>query len=287
MSACIKQQTQEWHNLRAEKIGSSDAPVIMEVSPWSSPYQLWQQKILGTITQSSFAMRRGLDLEPKARNALSEMTGLILQSDVVFHPSKEWMMASLDVIDIDRKFIAEIKCPNAETHAIAARGKVPDHYYPQLQHQMEVCELGMAYYFSFDGEEGILLEVKRDEKYIQLLLEKEEEFFDCIKNLTPPKLGEKDYVKKSEKPWNDAALKLIQIRSQLSILEKEEKALEKDLIGMANNQNSIGGGIKISRYFRKGAINYGEIPELFNVDVEKYRKDPVECWRISQDKSYE
>jgi predicted phage-related endonuclease len=41
----MQQQTPEWLEFRKNKIGASDAPIIMETSPWKTPYQLWLEKL--------------------------------------------------------------------------------------------------------------------------------------------------------------------------------------------------------------------------------------------------
>lgn len=45
----LLQNTQEWEKFRLQKIGASDAPIIMGVSPWKTPFQLWLEKT-GQIT---------------------------------------------------------------------------------------------------------------------------------------------------------------------------------------------------------------------------------------------
>ena len=58
MSALI-QQTDEWLEMRRNKIGASDAPIIMEVSPYKKPNQLMEDKLTGAVMAKSQAMQRG------------------------------------------------------------------------------------------------------------------------------------------------------------------------------------------------------------------------------------
>ena len=157
MSALI-QQTEEWLEFRKNKIGASDAPVIMEVSPWNTPYELWLEKIgQKKNSKATKPQERGLLLEDIALAHFTLETGISMQKDVILHPSLNWMMASLDGISEKKDFAVEIKCPGKVDHAQALSGKIPDKYFPQLQHQLEVTGLEMIYYFSFDGLDGILL----------------------------------------------------------------------------------------------------------------------------------
>jgi putative phage-type endonuclease len=155
MNAELTQNTPEWLEFRRKKIGASDAPIILEVSPWKTPYQLWLEKTSGSLPPSTVRQKRGLELEELARQVFEKKTGMIMFPKVVLHPSLDWMMASLDGIDIDGQAIVEIKCPGQTDHDVAKTGKVPEKYIPQLQHQLAVTGVEIAYYFSFDGNDGV------------------------------------------------------------------------------------------------------------------------------------
>lgn len=179
MSAMI-QGTEEWLQYRRNKIGASDAPIIMGESPWKTSFELLKDKIFGTLTECTPWMQRGIDLEETARECFENMTGIIFVKDVIVHPTYEWMIASLDGIDIEQKNILEIKCPGKQDHLSAKNGKIPPKYNAQLQHQMEVCQLGQVHYFSFDGSNGIHLIAYRDDKYIKEMIEKEKVFWNVL-----------------------------------------------------------------------------------------------------------
>jgi len=280
MSALL-QQTDKWLKLRKDKVGASDAPVIMKVSPWKTPYQLWEEKV--GITENSFksrSMQRGLDLEDKARDKFEEMTGLCVFPTVVFHPEHSWMMASLDGMDIGKNHIVEIKCPGKEDHQLAKSGKIPQKYFPQLQHQLEVCGLDMVYYFSFDGEDGVLLELHREDKYIKNMVSKEKEFWECTRSFIPPEMSEKDFQIKSDDMWNEVAHKWLKAQENIKEFENEERELREMLICMSNKKNCAGAGVRVYNVARKGNIDYSKIPELNGVDLEIYRKPAIKCFKI-------
>lgn len=279
MSA-VMQNTPEWEELRKDKVGASDAPIIMEVSPWKTPYQLWQEKLSLTTNKKNFAMARGHSMEPEALRALEEQTGLLFRPVVKIHAELTWMMASLDAMDIEGKTIAEIKCPGQVDHQQAVSGSVPEKYFPQLQHQMEVAQVESAYYFSFDGTNGVLLKVYRDDKYIKNLISKEREFWECVQDLVAPKLSSRDYVQKTDEQWLDIASKWRQLNQQIELMEEEEKRLREQLVSLSENQNSAGGGIKLSKQIRKGNVDYSKIDVLKEVNLDQYRRAPVEYWKI-------
>jgi putative phage-type endonuclease len=276
------QNTPEWEEMRKTKIGASEAPIIMGVSPYTTPHQLWQCKLdLVPREEINAGMRRGHDLEDRARQELEKMTGLLFRPQVKFHPDNKWMMASLDAIDILESVIAEIKCPGQDDHLLALQGKIPDKYFPQVQHQLEVCQLPKALYFSFDGEKGVIVEVFRDDKYIKDMLKKEKEFYQWMLDLTPPPLTNRDYALKETPEWENTALQWKSITEQIKSLSEIEEKLRESLISQCHGQSSMGSGIKVAKSTRKGAIEYTKISELKGLDLEKYRKPSSEYWRIS------
>lgn len=279
----LEQNTQEWLEIRKHKIGASDAPVIMGVSPWTTPLQLWEEKMnLKEVRQSNYAMDRGREMERAAREHFEKLTGIMVFPQVIYHPEYDWMMASLDGINLEGTVIVEIKCPGREDHHSAVKGKIPEKYFPQLQHQLEVSGLDKGYYFSFDGKDGVIIEFKKDEEYVASLLEKEREFWACMQNFIPPDASDRDYVDKNDELWMTASAAWVKCNAQLRDLKAKEEELRETLIYLSGNHNAIGGGIKLQRIIQRGNINYKNIPELMDIDLEPYRGRPVFKWRLTE-----
>lgn len=277
------QQSPEWHNLRKSKIGASDAPAIMEVSPWKTPYQLWVEKLGLAEQKQTIWMKIGIEKEEEARQAFEKETGIIVFPEVVFSNEYDWMMASLDGIDIERKHIVEIKCAGKEDHECAMDGEIPEKYYPQLQHQMIVCNLDKAFYFSYSDNSYKVLEIYRDKEYNSLLIEKESMFFKCLEELNPPSLIDKDFIHRNDEIWKETANKWLEINSKMKSLEKEEKEIRDLLLKMADGRNIKGAGISISKVNRKGSVDYNSIPELKKINLNEYRKDNIISFKISRE----
>lgn len=282
MNSELIQNTPEWLEFRRKKIGASDAPIILEVSPWKTPYQLWLEKTSGVLPATSARQKRGVELEELARQTFEKKTGMIMFPKVILHPTFDWMMASLDGIDIDGQSIVEIKCPGQTDHDTAKAGKIPEKYIPQLQHQLAVTGLKLAYYFSFDGSEGVIVEVERDNDYIERMIDLEKAFWECVESCSPPPLKDRDFVNRQDGDWIEASQKWLEAQKRLGELENEEKSLRELLIRMAGSQSCKGGGVRLTRSMRKGVVQYAQIPELQDIDLEKYRKGPSEIWRLSQ-----
>ena len=67
----------------------------------------------------------------------------------------------------------------------------------------------------------------------------------------------------------------------LKFWEKEVEESKKMVIEEAAGKNCRGHGYKIEKIFVKGRVDYSLIPELENIDLEKYRKEGAAQWRIS------
>lgn len=281
----VKQNTPEWLEFRKKRIGASDAPVIMGVSPWETVLGLWENKLgIKEAKFSNFATERGKRLEDQAREELEKMTGHVFFPKLAFSHERPWMMSSLDAIDLEGKYIGEIKCPGREDHAKALAGLVPEKYTPQCQHSIELCELEMLYYFSFDGKKGVIVKVYRDDKYIKKMLKKEEEFFECMQNFIAPEACDKDYETRDDDMFCFSASRLLELQETIKGLEKEEKSIKQDLIRICGNKNTRGAGFRFSKSIRKGSVDYSTIDVLKEINLETYRKPPIETWRLSSER---
>jgi len=272
---------------RKKYIGASDAPAVMRVSPWKTPLQLWMDKVSDHVsTFTTPAMQRGNELEERARQCFENMTGLVMfPNKVKVHETIPYMRASLDGMDIEEQNFVEIKCVNLVDHTMAMAGKVPEKYVPQVMHQLEVCQLDMGYYFSFDGKDGVIVKVYRDEKYIKNLIKEEENFWQCVENFIAPPMTEKDYKIMTSQEWQDIAGRWLSTKKQLKELEKAEAELRGSLILMTEERNCTGSGVCVQKKLRKGNVDYSKIPELQGKNLDIFRKSNIEYWQIEEARS--
>jgi len=203
----MQQGSREWLDFRKDKIGASEAPIIMGVSPWSNPLKLWEKKVFEKDDEQKnwymeMIMQKALLAEEAARSLFFLLTGHSVSPAVFVSKYISWMMASLDGISDDGSILLEIKCPGEKDHSFAREGKIPDKYYPQLQHQLAVLGLDKGYYLSYKEDNILdchLIEFKRDESYIIKLIEKEKEFYECVQTFTPPKVEKKVRLSRAKK----------------------------------------------------------------------------------------
>lgn len=202
----LEQQTTAWRQFRQTRIGSSDASVIMKQSKWSTPHKLWQEKTgrLPLEQKTNFAIERGNRWEPAARARYELKTGFELPPTIKIHPRYKFLIASLDGFSEEQQVVLEIKCfTSTSNFEMVKSGKVPDVYWPQVQHQLMVTGAKSVHFFCcLIGKVGMteqilddaLIEVQPDEAYQKELLLEEINFYNCMQQDIAPPLTEADYL---------------------------------------------------------------------------------------------
>ena len=276
------QGSQEWMAYRKNRIGGSDAPIIMGASPWTTKYELYREKMdLMPPRPMTLAMERGHKLEPIARKALCHYLGVHLEPLVIESTVRPYLMASLDAISDDGKVAGEIKCPGDEDHAMAVNGYVPDKYRWQLWHIFNVHpDLERLYYFSYHESGPAVIEFSRDTEKQSTLLHEEAVFMECLNTFTEPDLSPRDYLTREDDRWLGLADQYKTAQSMVKGWTEKLEIARQHLLQECGQSNVMGGGIRVMKVARKGTVDYKAIPELIGVDLEPYRKKPIESWRI-------
>ena len=286
----IEQNTDAWLEFRKNRIGASDAPIIMRDSPWVTPMQLWERKLGFAAEQiENAAMAEGKYLEAIARDTFEQVVGYPFPPRVGQHEERYWQIASFDGVSKDGK-ILEIKCPGNDDHTLASKGIVPAKYEYQLQHQIEVAGVDMAYYYSFDKIgynldgtcQGHIICVKRNNDMINDMINEELKFLECLRLCKPPELTDRDFIYRNDESWREAAKRWQFANAHLKIYEDLEKHCRNELLCAAQG-NTKGCGVKVQKVIRSGNVDFSAIPELQGIDLDNYRKKATESWRITTD----
>ena len=183
----LEQGSDEWKALRKTKVGASDASTILGINPYCNARKLWGIKVgLLEDQEETPAMTRGKELEPVARDKFCFQMGMVYKPIVGLSETYDWMLASLDGLSEDNQSLVEIKCNGVKANEYVMKGEIPPWHIPQLAHQLIVTGLNKAYYYSFDGNNGLILEYQRDEEYNKRLIEKELAFWKNVCTFSPP-----------------------------------------------------------------------------------------------------
>lgn len=278
----MEQGSAEWHEHRRKYRNASETPVVLGVSPWRTPYQLWQYK-LGLAEQGvTPAMLRGTELEPVARAAYERRTGRVMQPLVVVDGEYS---ASLDGWTLAGDRILEVKCPlkgrDSTLWKTVEAGRLPEHYQCQVEHQLMVTNAARADVFVFDGAEGILLEVTPDAGTWPRIHEAWDKFARCVTESQAPPLIDRDTRLRDDSEWLSAAAAYLELRASQDELSAELDKAKSRLVSLAAHVKERGGGVSVTRLWKRGSVDYKAIPELSKVNLDLYRGSAREEIRIA------
>ena len=278
----LEQGSQEWLSWRRTVITATDASIIMGNNPWDTPYVCWQRK-LGLVEEktSNEAMERGKRLEPAARAQFIQDFGIEMVPMVVESTELDFLGASLDGISELGNNLLEIKCGGSKLHDMAARGEIPAYYRDQMQHQLLVTGAAKCFYYSYDGTQGICIDVLPDPEFKAKFIPKAREFWRCVAFSEPPALQDADYRDMSaDASWKGLADSYKNICEQIKYLEERKEGYRKGLLNLCGDKNCLGDGIKVMKTIMRGRVDYEAIPEIQGVDLDKYRKGSTMTWKV-------
>ena len=178
----LRQGTDEWREWRHTGIGSSDASVIMGENKFKHSRDLLQEKC-GPCRDCppNQAMARGIEDEPDARQKYAIRTGRTVGPACLQSTRYQWLRASLDGFASTRDAVVEIKCGEKNYMGVLRYNCIPRWHCGQLQHILAVTGFDRVDFFScWRNCRGILLTERRDDAYIERLLERELEFWNEV-----------------------------------------------------------------------------------------------------------
>lgn len=186
-----------WLAERKNSVGSSDSPAILGVSPFTTPIDAWQRKLgLAPEQEENEAMRWGKLLEPLILQEYTAATGRAMAETQRFvrHPEYPWMTATIDGLTTDGR-IVEVKTTSAWAREWGEEDtdQVPESYLVQVHHQMACTGVGEAdVAVLIGGQRFRLYKVERNADLVELIEAKCAEFWECVRDRTPPTWGRMD-----------------------------------------------------------------------------------------------
>lgn len=279
----IEVGSKEWLEARRSLVTATDVPILMGVSPWCTPLQLYWRKKKGEEIKANAAMQRGTNLEPQARKIFEERFGEEFPPLFKISRRYPWLAASFD--GINEISYLEIKCPGEADHLSALSEIIPEKYVPQFQAQSIVSEHEHGYYMSYRPEHespvATILEMA-DKRMQEEILEVSKEFYDRLMSDSPPEPGERDIIQRSDREWLLLEEELAGLLRTEEEVEERKEVVKKKLIALTDGKPTRGYRLKLTPISRKGNVDYSAIPEIKGINLEAYRKPGSVSWRIDQ-----
>ena len=296
----LTQGTQPWLDWRAQGVSATDISVIMGLSPYKTAYRLWLEKT-GRANPENLSgnpnVQRGNRLEPLAREYFENRDEEILLPVCAEYTDWPILRASLDGLS-STGIPYEFKAPTEKRfEELVSQGIESDTYnLYESQVKAQCVVLGasegkLAFYMEDERVYEFRICLTQEDK--DAIINAAQQFWDCIQNDTPPPLDpERDvYIPTTGEDefrwraladlWRENQEQIAAMDKQLEPLKQSQEELKRALAEMMGEfQATDYGGVKVSRFSRKGSIDYPKFCKEQGIDadaLEAYRKK--ESWQ--------
>lgn len=171
----------DWLKYRKKGITGTDAGAICGLNPYSSAFEIYQDKITDEIEEfDNESMRQGRDLEEYVARRFSEETGLkVRRANAIFQNEENpFMLADFDRLIVGQKAGLECKTVSPYSSDKWNDGNIPLHYQMQVQHYLAVSGFDCWYIAAvIFGREFLIRKIERDEELINYLIDIERGFW--------------------------------------------------------------------------------------------------------------
>lgn len=181
---------EEWKELRSHYIGGSDASAVVGLNAFSSPYALWAEKT-GKVPgfSGNLATEVGTYLEEFVAQKFAAETGKKVRrsNQSFFNSDYPWAIANIDREIIGEDAGLEIKTTSELNMKKFVGGEYPANYYCQCVHYLAMTGKQRWYLAVLIGNRDFRwFTIERDEAEIAALMAAEADFWEMVKNNTPP-----------------------------------------------------------------------------------------------------
>lgn len=294
----LVQRSDEWLVWRAEGITATDIPVILGLSPYKTPWQLWAEKT-GRINPPDLSgnpnIQRGNRLEDDARQLTENRYNDVLLP--LCGECTEWpvLRASFDGVGSNGE-VYEFKAPSKNVFDELDREGVNSATFKLYEAQVHTQQVvagthkGRLIFYREDGTDmdfEVLLTPERKSEILKAALR----FWNLVCTKIPPKLdpdrdwyipdtGEDKFKWEAHADaWRSQHQQIKALKDQLKALEKDQKDVQCAMTNlMGSFKHADIGGVKVTRFVKAGSIDYLKyLTDTFpdkdvSVELEVYRK---------------
>lgn len=174
----FEQRTPQWYAVRRDLLTASDAAAALDIKPFPSYRGSSRAELVRRKASPSDAplvnmfVAHGQRYEDEARElAMAALGDTAYDVGLVRHAALPWLAASPDGVTASGRLV-EIKCPLKRR---IEPGCIPHHYWPQVQVQMECCDVDSTLFCQYkpgplqpDGRPLLdIVVVERDRHWFQ------------------------------------------------------------------------------------------------------------------------
>ena len=86
-----------------------------------------------------------------------------------------------------------------------------------------------------------------------------------------PPLTDRDTRIRDDPEWLAAAAAYLELRTAYDALSAKCDEAKAQLTGLTSHAKEQGGGVSVTRLWKRGPVDYKRVPELAGVNLEQYR----------------
>lgn len=265
----------DWHELRAKRIGGSDIGAIIGVNPYKSIVDVYVDKTEGSNFKGNELTHWGHMLEGTILKEFSNKHKELIVYEVPYSVVNDFLIANLDGALKDKETgdygVLEIKTTSLWNKKDWEDDVIPQYYYAQVQHYLMLTGYKFAYIaVLIGGQQYKEFKIERNEEDIELIRNKATEFYqeNLLKKIPPMPDGSDAYMnylkqKALEIENNEViefadleekAAKVKELGKQINSLKKDQDLLKEEImLELINNgtQKGVAGKHKFNIQSKK------------------------------------
>lgn len=170
----VEQGTDKWKQERLKWVTASQAPSIMNLSPYQSAVELLKEKITGKEADVSgykqVLFQKGHDAELAAREWVESHLNIKFPPSVVLSKRCNGLLASLDGFNQEKNIILEAKFMGVAALSDVKAGKIKPHHACQVQAQLLATGAEKCIYFATTPSgDSAVIDIKPNAEYAQTI----------------------------------------------------------------------------------------------------------------------
>jgi len=265
----LQPNTDEWLEVRKKYRTASEAPIVLGISPFTTPEAFKLIKAGLKKQYYSKAMQLGHELEDKSRQWANERFGKDFKEEIWVNGD---YLASLD--GIDDGTVLEIKTSDI-TYNKLKDGIIEEHYHAQIQQQLHCCGGVVAYLVAYGPKAddfAISEPIFPAPHYIEEIA-KAWEKFDAMP--VPEQIDFSD---------NGEVVTLFQsyqtLKETADNIKEQMDEIKQQLIAKAQDHSIEAQGYKLTKSKPRTSYDYSKACKDAKLDMEQYKKVGDPSWSI-------
>lgn len=174
-------------------VGGSDIPIIMGLSTYKTPYQLYLEKIgeVENKEEPNEYQYWGNQLESIIRDEFAKRNNVAVETpDTLIHPFFDFLRANIDGFIPSLNAVLEVKCSSSYMSNLWGEDGsdvIPMQYLVQIAHYCVVTNADCAYIaVLIGGNDYREFKYTRDKQLEDHVIKAAENFWHCVQTKTPP-----------------------------------------------------------------------------------------------------